>query len=435
MAFVLLFAYIWTLPGTVFTVFTDLLMLRIGDIHITSKWGDTIIDELRWVIKKCPQEKSIIFFGDYVYHFNYDRKALLALFSFFLSLYQEGKYVYVLAGNHDRIADNFVFAEAKKAFDILWWWEKQKDLGLLKFISSAEIISIEGKDCLFFPFGNITQEEFSTQHFDHLLTSSHAKERLSGKANSLLGDMIHIRREDHPWEELLVFHHRYIVNTQFPWLWARFSYKSSGLDPSFCSLDHIRLVSGHLHQSFAWEHYLCLWSIWFTSPLETNQQKYIFRYDGTSNKVYALPLAIHPYLEIDIVEGKFRDRSWFLHHLEEIKNKSYHSLQAGDWQVVSEDDEFDFPFTSTILSCVAEKVSYADLSQYVDQEMLDMFQEVKIKRKKQDTRVLYDQLQDASLELDKSISDRKGLLSKYLDLKYGDKSEMYHDLLREMDLL
>ena len=94
-------------------------MLWIGDVHITSKWKDDILGELKSFIDSHPDEQSVIFFGDYVYHFSYDRKALLALFSFFVELYHAGKDVYVLAGNHDWIDNHFVFAEGKHAFDIL----------------------------------------------------------------------------------------------------------------------------------------------------------------------------------------------------------------------------------------------------------------------------------------------------------------------------
>jgi DNA repair exonuclease SbcCD nuclease subunit len=51
-----------------------------------------------------------------VYHFSYDRNALLALYEFFLELFTEGKEVYVLAGNHDWLGETFVFHEAQQAF-------------------------------------------------------------------------------------------------------------------------------------------------------------------------------------------------------------------------------------------------------------------------------------------------------------------------------
>lgn len=57
--------------------------------------------------------------GDFVYHFSYDRAALLELFELFLDLYREGRNLYILAGNHDRLGNTFVFEEGKRVFDLL----------------------------------------------------------------------------------------------------------------------------------------------------------------------------------------------------------------------------------------------------------------------------------------------------------------------------
>lgn len=94
-------------------------MLLIGDIHITTRVKDALLDQLRTFVAKHPDEQHIVFVGDYVYHFAYDRAASLALYSFFIELFEQGKTIYVLAGNHDWLTDSFVYAEAKKAFDLL----------------------------------------------------------------------------------------------------------------------------------------------------------------------------------------------------------------------------------------------------------------------------------------------------------------------------
>jgi UDP-2,3-diacylglucosamine pyrophosphatase LpxH len=94
-------------------------MLLIGDIHITSRMTKGIISMLGDFVDAHPQEQDIVFVGDYVYHFAYDRNALFALYEFFITLLQAGKRVYVLAGNHDRLGNSFVYAEAQKAFSVL----------------------------------------------------------------------------------------------------------------------------------------------------------------------------------------------------------------------------------------------------------------------------------------------------------------------------
>ncbi len=83
-----------------------------------------------------------------MYHFAYDRGASLALYSFLIELFEQGKTVYVLAGNHDWLTDNFVYAEAKKAFDLLHGAHDNK----LYFITEPMQCSIEGQEILFLPY-------------------------------------------------------------------------------------------------------------------------------------------------------------------------------------------------------------------------------------------------------------------------------------------
>lgn len=71
--------------------------------------------------------------------FSYDRKALAALFDLFLHLRKEGKNLYILAGNHDRIGQQFVYAEGKKIADLL----PQTSDHIIRFITSPEIHTIE----------------------------------------------------------------------------------------------------------------------------------------------------------------------------------------------------------------------------------------------------------------------------------------------------
>ena len=61
-------------------------MLRIGDIHLRTTEADRIIETIRGYIIANPEEQHIVFFGDYVYHVQYDRKMLLRLFHLFLEL-------------------------------------------------------------------------------------------------------------------------------------------------------------------------------------------------------------------------------------------------------------------------------------------------------------------------------------------------------------
>ena len=61
-------------------------MLCIGDIHITQRHSGAILTAIREHIARFPGEKSIIFVGDYVYHFSYQRDVLLRFFQLCLEL-------------------------------------------------------------------------------------------------------------------------------------------------------------------------------------------------------------------------------------------------------------------------------------------------------------------------------------------------------------
>ena len=80
-------------------------------MHINAKQSAKILQELREFVDSFPAEKNIVFLGDYMYMFSYDRQALADLFDFFLSLWNEGKNVYVLAGNHDWLNQHFIYHE------------------------------------------------------------------------------------------------------------------------------------------------------------------------------------------------------------------------------------------------------------------------------------------------------------------------------------
>lgn len=135
--------------------------------------------------------------------------------------------------------------------------------------------------------------------FAALCHSSHLGEQLSGKANAFLSSLIkNWRKSEVRTDELWIFHHRYLADTQFPGQKARFSFKNHALSSEFALQDDLLLISGHIHQPFVREHYICVGSIWSTSPLETNQVKYLFQVNPTQKKLIATSLFINPYIHI-----------------------------------------------------------------------------------------------------------------------------------------
>jgi hypothetical protein len=85
--------------------------------------------------------------------------------------------------------------------------------------------------------------------FISLIQSIHKSERMSGLLNTYLAAFLrdHSYSSDQP---LLVFHHHYIADTQFPGLKNRFTFRDIALSPVFLDNNTIRLISGHIHQPF-----------------------------------------------------------------------------------------------------------------------------------------------------------------------------------------
>jgi predicted phosphodiesterase len=256
-------------------------MLLIGDIHITTKHTESIIDTIRSYIAHFPDEQNIIFLGDYMYMFSYDRKALGRLFDLFLALWQEGKNVYILAGNHDRIGQQFVYAEWKKIADMLG----QKSQNSIRFITSPEIHTIENKEIFFFPFSkHISIPDRIDDHdispiVKSLLASKNSNERLSGEINMIVDGY---RKK---YKDLTIIHHYYIADTRFPGQKALFNYKDIALAPDLLHDENIRLISGHIHMPFAYKNYLCTGSVRYTSPLETDHHKFLWQWDTKSDSI------------------------------------------------------------------------------------------------------------------------------------------------------
>ena len=248
-------------------------MLLIGDIHINSKYKDKILSSLKDFIAQHPQEKNLIFLGDFVYHFSYDRGALLALYDVFLELYTQGKICYILAGNHDWIGNSFVFEEGKKAFQLLQVFN-QKSKTNIHFISEPTVVEIEEKQILFLPYMiDISFEKYP--EIVPLQDMFYQEQSATNSKNQLLSAKLHLLVQyfKNTHKNLTIIHHYYFDNVIFPGQKSKFSFKDVALSSQWLDDNELQFISGHLHQAFYYKNYLCVGSIWATSPLEENQIK------------------------------------------------------------------------------------------------------------------------------------------------------------------
>lgn len=414
-------------------------MLLIWDIHINTRYQDKILTGLRDIFSQYPDEKNIIFFWDYVYHFAYDRNALLQLYGLFLDLFAQGKNVYILAGNHDRLGNSFVFEEAQKAFETIIHdrLEMIDWIGKIKFITKPVVENIEGKDILLLPFFLPTEVEIneytpknerlqSITEFSKMLEKSpHKHEQFSWYINKLVAEYV----DKHQW--ITIFHHYYINGTPFPGQKSRFSYKDIALNEKFLDMPEIKLISGHLHQPFTHNNYLCLGSVWSTSSLESNQNKYIFHYDTTNEKITTLPLMINPQVMIKAKETL--NEAVLLEQLQKINevNKSYFSSPARN---INFKEDLQPNIKNISLTLNVEHIDYDKMDEVITPQLRASCKDIRLKKDMENIDNLLKTFKVSDDQLN-SFSDRKNILQEYMQKKFGADYPKYEKALKELKLL
>ncbi len=404
-------------------------MLLIWDIHITSKHKDRIIQELKFFIQNNNSEQNIIFLGDYVYHFSYDRTALLTLYHFFVELFEQGKSVYILAWNHDRLGNSFVFEEAQKAFDIIQKYDNNHK-GKLQFITQPTQTIIENKNILFFPFmiqipeNQTNKQPNRLKNIEHLQISSNKNEQTSWKINQNLAYYL----EKNP--ESLIIHHYYFNKTKLPGQKSQFSYKDIALNQELLDNTDLQFISWHLHQACSYKNYLCTGSIRSTSPLETNQEKFLFQFDTDKNIYKANPIRINPYVEFQ--QEKKITKETMEKTFQELTENSNNNLI---WTQHIQIEKSDFlPLQYTSLTIVWDTLDYEQLQEYINEDLSNQIWQIKLKKQSVNNDILLEKLQLSSQD-NQSFWDRKKLLKDYLLQKYQSEYWEYESFLQELKVL
>ena len=420
-------------------------MLLIGDVHITWRMTQSIIGLLRNFVDANPNEKNIIFAWDYVYHFAYDRAALFSLYEFFVTLFEQGKSVYVLAWNHDRLTDSFVYAEAKKAFDIL----HSNSVWKLHFITQPELHTIDGEKVFFLPYMIQQTDDWEKtlwpiasthkypaieQQINALTSSENKNERFSAYINNILLQVV----ESH--DELTVIHHYYTNNIQFPWYKARFAFKDIALSEQFLDISHIKLMSGHVHNPFAYKNYLCIGSVRSTSSLESNTIRGLFTY---KNKQVSMDICmINPYrsftqeirdilhiqdwlITIDAVQ-KIYDYTCTTYIDEYLQSDSY---------TITTHIQPQPPIDKIHLQIIADDMDYAHLEKYVDQTIVAQCKDIKLKKYNPAVQDLLEQFTSSQQKVVTTFSDRKQVLKEYIQTKYPDDYDRYDQIMQDMKIV
>jgi hypothetical protein len=188
-----------------------------------------------------------------VYHFSYHRLSLLALLDLFLLYARQDKHIYILAGNHDRLGQHFVYAEAEKIL-----YHHNHNNHHIHFITQPCIKQIEDQNVIFMPYllsrSGYTPQSESYDFDDELMAcrnTSHPQTHASYLLNCCISDMLATLEiqnnehqiDDHSNNKTILIHHYYTANTRFPGIKAVFGYKDIAISPH--RLDHhgLRIIS------------------------------------------------------------------------------------------------------------------------------------------------------------------------------------------------
>lgn len=393
-------------------------MLLIWDIHITSRYQDKILQEITNFVNKYPEEKNIVFLWDYVYHFSYDRRAILSLYNLFIQLFESGKTVYILAWNHDRLGSSFVFEEAQKAFDIIDRLFNEKGWKI-RFITKVLLENIEGKDILFLPHFLDTDKDKDSK-------ISNKNEAYSEKINQIILENI----DKNP--SLTIIHHHYFDWVNFPWQKARFSYKDVAIDNRFLDLQNIKFISWHLHQPFTYKNYFCTWSLRNTSPLEENQTKILCKYDTNTDLITAEEISTNPYISI-LLDNENLSESNLINKIKEIKNQNLNLLKTSSSRNIHLNEK-EIKLNEISLVIKSDNINYENFKDQIQDNLQEKIKDLKIKKVVKNMEDLQDKLDLSGKNLSTWFWDRKELLKDYLKHKYPTNFQDYEEVLRKLKL-
>lgn len=400
-------------------------MLLIPDIHITARYEWAICTYLQDYVDR-HDDNQIVLMGDYVYHFSYQRSALMRLFELFLSRAAQGKDIYILAGNHDWLSSHFVYHEWLRAFSLI----QDKHI---HFITTPEHMVIDDKNIFFLPYQlqpdlpEIT--DTMRQTFPELvivveeLIKQWETHSAAINLQALQGFI------DHP--DMTLIHHYYVANTVFPGQKTRFSFKDHALSELWLMRPDLRIISGHIHRPFSDRNYLCTGSLRYTSPGETNHIKYCFAWD-CNDTLIATPLLINPYLQYDIADGERFDSDTFAQLTADITHDSAKTLtQSSQRDIIPQSPTWKQEDVSLSLRW---SLSYDTMTEQVDTPLSQSLKDIKIRQKHAKVADLLDQLTKEKEQFSGWWQDRKNMLVAYLNKKYPDAVDEYLALLTKLDI-
>ncbi|MCS6982882.1 MAG: metallophosphoesterase [Candidatus Absconditabacterales bacterium] len=414
-------------------------MLFIPDLHLEPKYSDRIISTLQTIIMNHPDD-SIVFLGDYVYHFSYHKPSLLAFLSLCLSCAKQGKHLYILAGNHDWLGSDFVFQEAKIFLDHF----SHKNLaGSLTFITKPSITTIQGQQIAFLP-SCINPDDYALPHDDTRIYEENAvlfpeiASWLETRDNAAPKNLrysyaINNRLMHHNTPDLMIIHHRYIGPCRLPGLKTSFRLDEGTLHAARLRHPARRFVSGHIHTPFALDNRVCLGSFWNTSQTEYNHPK-IWGHRDTEKKILTLtPVTINPLIRLHI--ASIMSGADISQHRATCRDEWKRTILSNNKRTIHCPDHVHLDNTAINV--------HLTLDPGTDPEAIPLLSELTTTtaglRRSFEKEQQHDNAVDAlaldTHTLNTSLLNRRDLLIERIKSKYPDSYETYYVLLQNLDIL
>ena len=415
-------------------------MLLIWDIHLNSRIKDKLLNSLKSFIQEHNEEKNLIFLWDFVYHFSYDRNVLLELYDLFLELYTQWKNIYILAWNHDWLWNTFVFEEWRKAFDML---SKIKNEGNeICFITKPLVKNIEWRNVCFLPsILEINEKDFEwideikDEKYTELVKSKNKNVKFSAQLNLIVKWFMK------NYDNLILVHHYYIEWISFPWQSAKFDFKDRALSHDILDKKNLQIISWHLHQAFAYKNYLCVWSVWATSPLEFNQIKHIFLFKNWKFEAWEIWINYYFMMErkktstnLFIQDFQPISESDMLSHRTELQKKDFDNLNQ-DLLTVEINYNNKLDLKNIVLSLVVDKLDYDNMSEVLDLKLQKSVWSIQLKKNINSTDSLIEKLEKPDLKKQMNFWNWIDLLKNFIKKQYPEEYEEYEKLLHEIKLL
>lgn len=430
-------------------------MLLIPDIHINAKHARAILHEISTYIEANADQQNIVFLGDYMYMFSYDRQALSDLLDLFLAQRHAGKNVYILAGNHDWLGQHFIYHEGKKLADILNRTSSQhsQQNNKLHFITEPETHTIEGQKILFLPYNkaflssyletarnwlanNLESQNAHTSSIattcERLLSSANSSEQLSGSLNTYL--------LQHTAPNQAIIHHYYMAEVKLPWQEAIFHYRDIALDPQRAQAAPL-LVSGHIHKSFVYHNYLCVGSIWYTTSGERDHAKWMWKRDTSNAQKTGLAMSFHasqaiinPYLSRgDNVPLSTTAAAERFASIAQQDISLWETTRSAPIQITTTTQPLTSTNNTTIIIYTQQSASQIEAT--IDDTTKQGFADIQLKHRAASNEDMSELLDISQYNIQQSLTDWKELAKKYILSIYQDQSDKYYKELSDLGIL